>query len=403
MSKEHLMQLSRSRRRPVLWSTRARLGAGVLMLAAAVAVTWVAVPGRTATATTATARVTAARTLVVTAKPGVENKLSVSFAQARAGKVVIRDQAGRVAAAAPCRQGFAPNQAAAVCPLSAVRSVAIDAGDRSDRASVARAKVGRRTYPATIQGGPGNDAIYTSWGADRLIGGDGDDRLSGGPGNDGLDGGPGRDTIYGGDGADRLYGFDGDDLLSADAGNDRVVVGGPGNDSLSGDAGDDLLRGGDGADSLLGGTENDLLYGDGGNDRLDGGYDSDDMVGGAGTDTVSYEGRQSSVVIGIEPGNAYSGGVEDTLQTPNGSRRDDVFEVENAIAGSSDDVVYARTPDVVQQVYGGPGNDQLYLQDGGGLDLAVCGAGASDRAFVDLGPAVFDSYSSDCETPGGQP
>jgi hypothetical protein len=88
------------------------------------------------------------------------------------------------------------------------------------------------------------------------------------------------------------------------------------------------------------------------------------------------------------------------VQTPNGSRRDDVFEVENAIAGSSDDVVYARTPDVVQQAYGGPGNDQLYLQDDGGSDLAVCGAGASDRAFVDLGPTVFDSFSSDCGDAG---
>lgn len=65
----------------------------------------------------------------------------------------------------------------------------------------------------TIDGGTGNDTIWSSSGDDTLIGGLGDDSLFGGAGNDTLDGGEGHDRLAGGIGNDTLYGGAGDDVL----------------------------------------------------------------------------------------------------------------------------------------------------------------------------------------------
>jgi Ca2+-binding RTX toxin-like protein len=54
--------------------------------------------------------------------------------------------------------------------------------------------------------GLGDDRIYGSPEADRLMGGAGDDRISGRQGSDRLYGGPGADVLTGGDGVDRLFG-----------------------------------------------------------------------------------------------------------------------------------------------------------------------------------------------------
>jgi len=384
MQSTHLPTLSFQR--PVV----RRSAAAVLMLAVASVVTWAAVPGRTAVATTATAGVTASHTLVVTAKPGVANVVSVSFAQAASGKVVVRDLAGRVAAAAPCRQGYTPNQAAVVCPLAAVSRVSIDAGDGNDQAAISSARVGRRSYPADIFGGAGNDRLQGSWGSDRLIAGDGNDTLTGGPGNDGLDAGPGDDGANGGDGVDRLYGRAGNDSLDAGPGDDLPVLGEAGDDRLYGREGTDVLDGGDGADRLDGGPGPDRLYGRGGDDRLDGGVGADNLYGGPGSDVVSYETRTAQVVVNIwDPGQFESG--DWTLDKGPGEGRpryDVIREVEGAVGGSGADFFYAEGVNGARN-WAGAGDDNVYVSDDD-VDTADCGPG-DDSARADYqAPGPYD-------------
>ena len=65
----------------------------------------------------------------------------------------------------------------------------------------------------TIDGGTGNDVLWSSQGNDVLLGGSGHDRMDGGAGKDYLNGGSGDDDLLGGLMEDILQGGSGDDSL----------------------------------------------------------------------------------------------------------------------------------------------------------------------------------------------
>lgn len=98
-----------------------------------------------------------------------------------------------------------------------------------------------------IHGGDGNDHIEFGTGADTVYGGAGNDFIDDAMGvqisdaDNYLDGGAGNDRIYSGDGNDTLIGGDGKDVLTGEGDDDL----------LSGDGGDDLLRGGTGTDTAV--------------------------------------------------------------------------------------------------------------------------------------------------------
>ena len=108
------------------------------------------------------------------------------------------------------------------------------------------------THPAVVNGGDGDDQIFTGEGRDSLFGGAGRDRLTGGGGSDLLSGGGGKDTLYGGTGPDRLYGGTGNDRLFGQGSDDRLS-GGAGVDTLTGGAGRDTNVDDDPADVLIDG------------------------------------------------------------------------------------------------------------------------------------------------------
>lgn len=105
-----------------------------------------------------------------------------------------------------------------------------------------------------------------------------------------------QDDIQGGVGDDTIWSEGADSFLAGGAGNDEihalgtvdvnVVLGGDGHDVLYGSFGSDYFGGGDGNDHLEGGEGGDVLFGNNGNDFLDGGYDNDYDVlwGGEGND-----------------------------------------------------------------------------------------------------------------------
>lgn len=152
-----------------------------------------------------------------------------------------------------------------------------------------------------VDGGDGNDILWTNSGDDTVYGGNGNDQIIGGLGDDALYGGAGNDTIKGledadllngGDGSDKLYGGSGNDTINAGTGEHDVVVLGVGQDTLVVDS--DSLSAGSHANPFSpdGSTVEVLDFG--GNDILDfgsltvAGYRETDIAGGATTDLQIY-------------------------------------------------------------------------------------------------------------------
>jgi VCBS repeat-containing protein len=134
----------------------------------------------------------------------------------------------------------------------------IDAGGGDDLVDLTSR---RYSYgDVTINGGDGNDVLWSSKGNDNLFGGSGSDRLDGGAGKDYLYGGSGNDTLYGGYMEDILQGGSGNDTLkdvSPTAGS--LLDGGSGNDTLEDRTGSSLFIGGRGDDTLRLGGGNDII------------------------------------------------------------------------------------------------------------------------------------------------
>ena len=82
----------------------------------------------------------------------------------------------------------------------------------------------------TIDGGKGDDYIYSHGGDDMVQGGEGSDLIFAGTGNDTVNGGADNDIIYGNEGNDAINGGSGNDLLTGGDGADRFVFDGNGGD-----------------------------------------------------------------------------------------------------------------------------------------------------------------------------
>ncbi|WP_291552210.1 hypothetical protein [Bosea sp. (in: a-proteobacteria)] len=275
-----------------------------------------------------------------------------------------------------------------------------------------------------IDGGAGNDEIYTSFGNDTVSGGDGNDRIYANSGNDTVNGGAGDDEIYGqagndvidgGDGADLINGGDGDDVLKGGLGDDVFKAGpghdvidggegydtldlsaasgtlfidmasgriagagigvqsftnienllfGAGGDTVTGGNGDDSFDGGDGDDTLNGGAGDDTLLGSAGVDMLNGGSGDDRLDGGIGDDALSG-GSGDDILLGGLGNDALKGG-----------SGDDWIE-----GGAGDDLLT-----------GGSGTDTFHFAAGFGRDV-ITDFGASDDDVISF-DGLFTDFAS---------
>lgn len=130
---------------------------------------------------------------------------------------------------------------------------------------------------AYIEGGRGNDTIYSGPGGDTVYGGDGDDLIHGGSGGGRR---PIGDYLYGGEGNDTIYGDQGSDTIFGDGGND-IIYGPSATARLHGGTGNDIIYAGND------GSHGTVVYGDEGNDTLYGMKGARVLFGGDGSD--SYE------------------------------------------------------------------------------------------------------------------
>lgn len=238
----------------------------------------------------------------------------------------------------------------------------------------------------TLIGGLGNDSFDADYGNDLVDGGDGADTLSGGPGNDTLKGSVGNDGLFGMSDNDLLDGGTGSDNFNGGAGNDTVtyagrtnpvtvditevigeladdgeagekdfvradietVIGGNGNDKLTGTVTTLTTAGLTRNNRLVGGPGNDTLLGLDGNDSIDGGTGKDSLVGGTGTDTADYSGRSEALKLDLD-GIADDGAVGENDMIVN--------DFENLNGGNGNDWIVGNGLNNV--IHGNGGNDTL--------------------------------------------
>jgi Ca2+-binding RTX toxin-like protein len=290
--------------------------------------------------------------------------------------------------------------------------------------------------PDTLFGGPNPDTLYGFEGNDTLFGGGGDDLLDGGTGLDTLDGGPGFDHgrlnwtgffpgengfIFVYDGANAfqfhdglihgqtvsverfsIVGSDGNDWIETGGAND-FLSGGAGNDVLKGNSGNDELSDFEGTNSLFGGTGDDGLsigphtqgYADGGdgNDVLRFSNPFVPEIDNAVTffaalpselSGVYIDGNLATVMAGVEQYVFWTGNGDDVLFGGDGDDQFSAGEGNNYVGGGGgNDRIFFEAPvttdtTVVNQGYGGDGDDQLY--GSAGQDTLVGGPG-DDHLF----------------------
>jgi Ca2+-binding RTX toxin-like protein len=312
-------------------------------------------------------------------------------------------------------------------------------------------------YANRIEGGAGNDVIYSLNGDDTLIGGIGADWLYGGADTDTIDysastanvvsvlwlnstlndGSSAVDTLdsienlIGGQSYDFLVGSFYANRIEGGAGND-VIYSINGDDTLMGGQGADWLYGGDNTDTadyssstasvvselwrnstsndgfgtvdtldsienLIGGSANDTLVGDfyanridagAGDDKLYGLSGADTLNGGLGIDTADYSASTATVVADLRSTTSNDGfGSADTL-----------ISIENLIGGSAADYLVGDV--VANKLEGNAGNDYLYGLDGndtliGGLgnDSLNGGLGNDVIVFNETGLSNYDTIN----------
>lgn len=139
----------------------------------------------------------------------------------------------------------------------------------------------------TVDGGDGDDRIFTGDDDDTVFGGAGDDHIDGGTDDDRIEGGDGDDTVIGSEGDDSILGGAGDDLIYGGLTTDDLDLVDETGEDLVTDNNRDVIDGGDGDDTIFGNDDDDTLLGGDGDDYLDGGVDDDELHGGDGDDTLT--------------------------------------------------------------------------------------------------------------------
>ncbi len=160
---------------------------------------------------------------------------------------------------------------------------------------------------------------------------------------EGAIGGDWNDLMKGNIQANIFYGRSGDDGLD----------GGEGNDTLWGEDGSDVLIGGEGDDVLIGGANGVDEFGNQMGDVLD---------GGGGIDTASYRDAETSVAVDLLRGEGLVPEIEYVTYPGSDSVGDLLYDVENVVGSSYDDVI--RGNDGNNVIEGRLGNDLLLGCDG---------------------------------------
>lgn len=180
-------------------------------------------------------------------------------------------------------------------------------------------------------------------------------------------------NINGNNSANNLIGTAFADSILAKGGNDFVDAG----------DGDDYVDGGKGSDTLRGGRGNDVMFGGADNDRLHGGEGNDQLDGGSGTDWAEFDGG-ASVNVDLTAGTAF------------GQGNDTLFNIENVLGSSFNDIIKGNS--LNNRLEGGDGNDTFTATLGN--DIIRGDAGIDLISFAQLGIAAVVNLSTSSYSAG---
>jgi Ca2+-binding RTX toxin-like protein len=260
----------------------------------------------------------------------------------------------------------------------------IVAGDGDDIVDLTSSRFGYGDV--IVDGGLGNDVLWSSAGNDTLSGGDGNDTLNGGAGADTLIGGIGNDIYVVGDTVDVIVenAAEGTDTVQSSIGytlganienltlTGTAAIDGTGNDlnnALTGNVAANTLSGGDGNDTLNGGAGADTLIGHLGNDI----YVVDDL----GDVVVENTGEGSDTVRSYL---TYSLGADLENLTLLGA---------TAIDGAGNDLNNVLTGNAAANTLtGGGGNDAL--SGAAGVDILIGGIGNDTYTADNAGDVIVE-------------
>ena len=219
----------------------------------------------------------------------------------------------------------------------------------------------------TINGDDDANVLDGNGGIDKIYGHGGNDTITIQRGE--VHGGEGHDTIYSDTAS--VYGGEGNDVIYMKNG---ISYGGEGNDTIyyergeaNGGEGNDVIQASTASSKaaavLNGGAGDDTLSADGRSSTLQGGEGADVMHGGSGTDTLSYSESEEGVYVNLTNGKAKGGDAQGDRFTG----------IENIMGSDHDDNL--RGDGGANKIYGGKGNDIIagangadYLNGGDGED-----------------------------------
>ena len=251
-------------------------------------------------------------------------------------------------------------------------------------------------------GGAGDDVLIDGPGSNTLLGGDGDDtyRFSNAAA-------PQIDVVFESGGIDTLdlgavsanltlnltingaFGTHTNRTLNGDGNQFEHVIGGTGNDSITGNAANNRISGN---------AANDTLRGEAGNDTLTGGGGDDDLRGGIGNDLYIFATAGIAEIDAITEEPAGGNDTLDLSGLPAGDAL--VLDLSGALPGDQigshlNRTINSTTPNLIEAVIGGAGNDSLIgnavgnLLGGGDGDDTLDGGDGSDTL---LGSDGDDRY-----------
>ena len=182
-------------------------------------------------------------------------------------------------------------------------------------------------------------------------------------GHDVFSGNQGDDVLVGFSGNDRLFGQDGGDILIGDSG----IAGDSGSDTLFGQGGNDALIGGPGEDILNGGPGADSMFGENGSDvyYVDDIYD--EVLEGFYYNSMDPE----NFFLYFDGYAAATGGNDVVCSYLSAYTLPDFIEYGRVLATGGASLT---GNELVNVIYGGPGNDTLIGLGGGDVLFGDAGA-----------------------------
>ncbi|MBU0858404.1 MAG: hypothetical protein KJ667_00565, partial [Alphaproteobacteria bacterium] len=199
----------------------------------------------------------------------------------------------------------------------------------------------------------------------------------------------GNVIVDGGAGDDIVWSNIGDDLLRGLGGND-IIDGGPGNDNIQGLNDNDILNGGADADWLQGGNGNDVLefYAD--------------AVWGAGAGTVNVITGEIADLEGLNRSfDTFDGGANNDALTMTGG--DDALVLDDPVSARHASTSGARIV-AVEVIDGGAGNDVINLTSATYAygNVTIYGGAGHDVLWSGAGHDVLDGGIGDDRLHGGE-